>query len=72
MVFEVIDAETGVIQARVGERRVIQPPGATMNQVGAMPTTSNIIWNNVDMWASKVARDLRVALDKASKKAGKK
>ena len=72
MVFELIDSETGVIQARVGERRLITPPGATMNQVGAMPSNSNMIWADVNQWASKVARDLRVALDKAKKKADKK
>ena len=70
MVFELIDAETGVIQARVGERRLIQPP-SSMYQVGAMPSNSATIWAEVDMWASDVARDLRVALDKAKKKAGK-
>jgi hypothetical protein len=72
MVFELIDSETGVIQARVGERRRIQPPGATMNQVAAMPSTSATIWADVNQWASKVAYDLRVALDRAKKKADKK
>jgi hypothetical protein len=71
LVFDLIDAETGVIQARVGERRAIQPP-AQMYQVSSTPATDNTIWADVGMWASDVARDLRVALDKARKKADKK
>ncbi len=38
-VFELIDAETGVIQARTADRRYIQPPSA-MNTVSAAPTNS--------------------------------
>ena len=42
-----------------------------MNQVAAMPSNAGTIWADVNQWASKVARDLRVALDKAKKKADK-
>lgn len=70
LVFDLIDAETGVIQARVGERRVIQPPGQS-RELSTMPANSATVWADVEMWASQVARDLRVALDKARKKADK-
>ncbi len=68
IVFELIDAETGVIQARVAERRVIQRPGR-MHQVSAVPSNSATVWNDVKLWAADVAHTLRRALDKAKKKA---
>jgi hypothetical protein len=70
VVFELIDAETGVIQARVAERRTIQAPGR-MHQVSAMPSTTNSVWNDVKLWATDVAQTLRRELDKAKKKADK-
>ena len=70
IVFELIDSETGVIQARVSERRLIQPPGR-MHQVSSMPTNSATVWNDVKLWANDVAQTLRRELDKAKKKAGK-
>jgi hypothetical protein len=68
-VIELIDAETGVMLARVAERRRIEPPGS-MNRVSTIPTTSATVWNTVTMWANDVARDLRQSLDRAKKKAG--
>lgn len=68
--FELIDAETGVIQARVGDRRLIQPP-AGMNAVNQAPTNSATVWNDVEMWAQDQAMTLRRSLDKAAKKAKK-
>ncbi len=68
--FELIDAETGVIQARVGDRRLIQPP-AGMNSVNQAPTNSATVWNDVEMWAQDQAMTLRRSLDKAAKKAKK-
>jgi hypothetical protein len=70
VVFELIDAETGVIQARVAERRIIQAPGR-MHQVSTMPSTTNSVWNDVKLWATDVAQSLRRELDKAKKKADK-
>lgn len=69
--FELIDAETGVIQARVGDRRLIQPP-VRMNTVNAAPTNSATVWNDVQIWAQDQAMTLRRELDKAAKKAKKK
>ena len=69
--FELIDAETGVIMARVGDRRYIQPP-AGMNSVNQAPTNAATVWNDVDMWARDQAMTLRRELDKAAKKAKKK
>jgi len=69
--FELIDAETGQVQATVGERRRIQPPGR-MHDVSAVPTNSATVWNDVKIWASSVGRDLRKALEKAHKDASKK
>jgi hypothetical protein len=68
MVFELIDAETGVIQARVAERREIQPD-VRMNQVNAAPVNSASVWNDVKQWAGDEARALRKELEKAKKKA---
>lgn len=69
-VFELIDAETGVIQARAGDRRYIQPP-SQMNQVSSAPTNRSTVWNDVEMWARDQAQTLRKALDKHAKKAKK-
>jgi uncharacterized protein DUF3313 len=69
-VFELIDADTGVIQARTADRRYIQPPSG-MNTVNAAPTNSATAWNYVDMWAQDQAMTLRRVLDKAAKKANK-
>jgi hypothetical protein len=71
IIFELIDAETGVIQARVGDRRAIAPP-IRVNQVNAAPTTSATVMNDVEQWARDQASTLRRALDKAAKKANKK
>ena len=70
MVFELIDAETGVIQARVAERRRIQPRGR-MNDVSGSPTTAATVWNDVQRWAREEARTLRRELEKAMKRATK-
>ena len=69
-IFELIDAETGVVQATVGERRRIQPP-SRMYDVSSAPANSATIINDIERWAQSVARDLRVALEKAHKKATK-
>ncbi len=70
MVFELIDAETGVIQARVAERRAIQPD-VRLNRVNSAPVNSASVWNDVKQWAGDEARALRKGLEKAKKKAGK-
>jgi len=69
-VFELIDADTGVIQARTADRRYIQPPSA-MNTVSSAPTNSATAWNYVEMWAQDQAMTLRRVIDKAAKKAKK-
>lgn len=66
--FELIDAETGVIQARAGERRLIQPPDR-LYEVNHQPANAATVWADVKRWAADVGRDLRVALDKARKQA---
>ena len=68
--FELIDASTGVIQARAGERRLIQPE-ARMRGVNSAPTNSATVWRDVELWAHEQARALRQALEKAKKKAEK-
>jgi hypothetical protein len=70
IVFELIDAETGVILARAGERRRIQPQ-SRMVGVNPAPMTSATVYADIQRWSYEVARELRVALDKARKKAGK-
>ena len=69
-VFELIDAETGVIQVRTADRRYIQPPSA-MNTVNAAPTNTATAWKYVEMWAQDQAMTLRRQLDKSAKKANK-
>jgi hypothetical protein len=68
--FELIDAQTGVILARAGERRRIQPPDR-LYEVSRLPANSATIWADVKRWSADVGRDLRVALDKAKKTAQK-
>jgi hypothetical protein len=70
IVFELIDASTGVIQARAAERRLIQPE-ARMRGVNTVPANSATVWNDVERWARDQARALRQALEKAKKKAEK-
>jgi hypothetical protein len=65
--FELIDAGTGVIQARTADRRLIQPR-SQMNEVSRVPTTRATVWNNVEIWATEQVRTLRQQLDKAAKK----
>ena len=69
-VFELIDSETGVIQARVGERRRIQPK-SRMQGVSSLPANSSTVWAEVQAWAYQLAQDFRRALEKAHKQAMK-
>jgi hypothetical protein len=69
-IFELIDAETGVVQATVGERRRIQPQ-TRMYDVSSAPANAATVWAEVKVWATEVARDFRKALEKAHKKATK-
>lgn len=68
IVFELIDAETGVIQARVAERREIASP-VRMNRANTAPVNAASVWNDVEQWARGEAQVLRKELDKAKKKA---
>lgn len=70
ILFELVDASTGVIQARAGERRLIQPD-ARMRGVSTAPANSATVWNDVERWARERAQDLRKALEKAKKRAEK-
>lgn len=70
IVFELIDANTGVIQARAGERRQIQPE-MRMRGVNVAPANSATVWTDVERWTREVARGLREALEKAKQKATK-
>jgi len=72
IIFELIDAETGVVQATTGERRQIVPPARATGGVGGAPMNSATILNDVKNWATVVARELRKELDKAQKQAGKR
>ena len=67
---ELIDSETGVIQARFGERQRIQPR-SRMRGVSGRPANSSTIWTEVKVWAEQLAEDSRRALEKAHKKAMK-
>ena len=68
--FELIDSETGVIQARFGERRRIQPQ-ARMQGVSRRPANSSTVSTEVKVWAEQLAEDSRRSLEKVHKKAMK-
>ncbi len=68
--FELIDSETGVIQARFGERQRIQPR-SRMRGVSRKPSNSSTVETEVRVWADQLAEDSRRALEKAHKKAMK-
>jgi len=67
-VVQLIDASSGVIQATVGERRKIQPPGANPGR----PATEATVWTDVEQWARSLGMDFRRELDKAKKKKAEK
>jgi hypothetical protein len=67
IVFELIDASTGVIQARAAERQQIQPEWRTRG-VNTAPANAATVWADVERWAREQAQDLRKALEKAKKK----
>jgi len=67
LVFEVIDSETGVIQARFERQSRIQPQDR-LYEVGSVPAYSNTVFSEVERWARVVARDLRRELEKAHTK----
>jgi len=71
IVFELIDAATGVIQARAAERQQIQPEFRTRG-VNPAPANSATVWSDVERWAREQAQDLRQALEKAKRQAEKK
>ena len=70
IVFELIDASTGVIQARAAERQQIQPEWRTRG-VNTAPANSATVWADVERWAREQAQNLRQALEKAKKQAEK-
>jgi hypothetical protein len=65
-IIELIDSETGLMQARIGERRRIQPPGTTQSAF-SKPANAATIWADVEQWARGFASDLRRELEKAKK-----
>ena len=58
--FDLIDAETGVILARVGESRKSRKAGDSV----AAPDTAGPEWVNVWFWADQAAADLRLELER--------
>jgi hypothetical protein len=66
LIIDLIDAETGVIQARVAERRAIQPPGGRIDAF-SQPSNSVTVWSDVSRWARSSAARLRSELEKAQK-----
>lgn len=67
VVFEVVDSETGMVQARFEGRDRIQPQDR-LYEVGSVPAYSNTAFSEVQRWARTVARDLRRTLEKAHEK----
>ncbi len=67
LIIDLIDAETGVIQARVAERRAITPPGGGRIDSFSTPTNSVTAWADIKRWARSSASRLRSELEKAQK-----
>jgi len=70
VVFELIDPETGLMQARVGDRRDIQPPAQSGDNLRTAENF-NALWPHVERWARAVASDLRRELEDRLEKAEK-
>ena len=64
IVFDLIDAETGVIQARIGERR---KSGKVDDSVAT--TDVSVEWTNVCAWAEHAAADLSQELERVRNEA---
>jgi hypothetical protein len=67
VIFELIDAETGLMQARLGERQYIRPPEQRYNAF-SRPVNLNTVWPDVNRWARAVAANLRRELEDRQKK----
>jgi hypothetical protein len=61
-VMELIDSETGVVQALVAERRAMSRPGGGMS---SSPASAPTIIADIRRWSSSAAQRLRKELDKA-------
>lgn len=59
IVFDLIDAETGVIQARIGERRK-----SRRAEDPTSSTETDLRWANICAWAEHAAADLRRELER--------
>ncbi|MGD8895573.1 MAG: hypothetical protein PVJ73_06025 [Acidobacteriota bacterium] len=67
VLFELIDPETGLMQARVGERSNIRPPDH-VDSAFNRPANFNTVWPDIDRWAHGVASELRLELETRLKK----
>ncbi len=63
VVFELVDASSGVVQARLAERCRIQPP-ERMFEVGGAPASSATVWSEIERWAHHRALALRRWLER--------
>jgi hypothetical protein len=68
--FELIAPETGLMQARIGDRRNIQLPRHSQDGF-TKRATFNALWPDVEQWARSVASHLRKELEKRLKKTEK-
>jgi hypothetical protein len=70
--FELIDAETGVIQARLEERSRVLPPSRIASDVSQMPVYRETMWRDIERWSRNGASELRRVLDEAQESHGPK
>jgi len=63
---ELIDAETGVVQARLEQRSSIRPRGRVMNEVSLIPVSRHTMWSEVRRWSRTGAADLRRTVEHAA------
>ncbi len=59
---EFLDGPSGIVVARVSERRKIEPPGGRIDTF-TMQANSVTVWAEVRRWAGNAARRLRGMLD---------
>ncbi len=70
--FDLIDSETGMIQARLEERSKILPPGRAGQGVSPIKVYRETMWRDIVRWSGEAARDLRRVLETAQSGKGLK
>ncbi|MCP4901504.1 MAG: DUF3313 domain-containing protein [bacterium] len=65
ILFDLLDSTTGVIKARMADRRAIRRIDEGVSHYGASLTTEAALWSDIERWARRAAADLRFEIRKA-------